>query len=165
MNSNKDTKEENPTRQKRIILSNLSRDAEALRARLIKEAEEAGQSGKAFYWASRTINFMLLNYIYQTDGAKEFKTFMQWKAEGATVKKGEKAFIVWGQPVGTREGDEEKEKGISTEDMENLFFPLCYLFSEKQVRKAEEKQKDHKPEGQVMKTEHAHAETVTDDIF
>jgi len=163
MNSNKDTKEENPTRQKRIILSNLSRDAEALRARLIKEAEEAGQSGKAFYWASRTINFMLLNYIYQTDGAKEFKTFMQWKAEGATVKKGEKAFTVWGQPVGTREGDEEK--GISTEDVENLFFPLCYLFSEKQVRKAEEKRKDQKSEGQVMKTEHAHAETVTDDVF
>lgn len=163
MNSNKDTKEENPTRQKRIILSNLSREAEDLRAKLIKEAEEAGQSGKAFYWASRTINFMLLNYIYQTDGAKEFKTFMQWKAEGATVKKGEKAFTVWGQPVGTREGDEEK--GISTEDMESLFFPLCYLFSEKQVRKAGKNLKDQKSENEVLQKEPATAETVTDDIF
>ncbi|MPL77626.1 hypothetical protein SDC9_23483 [bioreactor metagenome] len=164
MNSNKDTKEPNPTRLKRIILSKLSRQAEDLREKLVKEATEAGQTSKALYWAGRTINFMLLHHIYDTEGAKEFKTFMQWKEEGATVKKGAKAFIIWGQPLGTREQDQEK--GISPEDFESLFFPLCYLFSDKQVRKASEnaKERENEPE-RTPEPEPAHAETITDDIF
>jgi hypothetical protein len=163
MNSDKDNKrEETPTQVKRRILSECSRQAEDLKKKLIREAQEAGNDNRALYWASRTINYMLLHYIYETEGAKEFKTFMQWKQEGATVKKGSKAFIVWGQPLGTREGDQEK--GIAPEDSENLFFPLCFLFSDKQVRKASENARDQEPEPEP-EPETAEAATITDDVF
>ncbi|KAF0198396.1 MAG: hypothetical protein FD166_1449 [Bacteroidetes bacterium] len=156
------TKDENPTREKRRILSELSRDAEAVREGFMRAAEQAGQDNKVLYWASKTINYMLLNHIYETEGATEFKTFMQWKQEGATVKKGAKAFLIWGQPLGTRE--EEKEKGISPEDFDSLFFPLCYLFSDKQVIKAADRVKPE-TEGKDPAPVLQEAETITDEVF
>jgi len=162
MNSDKDNKrEETPTQIKRRILSQLSRDAEDMKKRFMREAQEAGNDTRVLYWASKTINFMLLNFIYDTGGAKEFKTFMQWKHEGATIKKGEKALIVWGQPLGSRAEDE----GKAPEDSDSLFFPLCYLFSENQVRKAEENAKEEAETRQEQEPEQIHAETITDDIF
>jgi len=162
MNSDKDNKrEETPTQIKRRILSQLSRDAEDIKKRFIREAQESGNDNRVLYWASKTINFMLLNFIYDTGGAKEFKTFMQWKHEGATIKKGEKAFIIWGQPLGSR----EDEEAPAPEDSENLFFPLCYLFSENQVRKAEENAKEETESRQQPEPEQIPAETITDDIF
>ena len=85
-----------------------------------------------------TINEILLNLIYNTDGATEFNTFAQWKELGYTILKGSKAFVIWGQP---RTGNEKKEetdtKQAEGEEDKYSFFPVCYLFSDRQVRKVE----------------------------
>lgn len=156
--NDKDTKTEHtPIKEKRQQLSELSRQAIDMKKKFVREAQEAGHANKALYWASRTINFMLLKFFYQTDGATEFKTFPQWKQENATIKKGAKAFIVWGQPLGSREEDEPSEETTS------IYFPLCYLFSDKQVVKPEDRV-TKEPE-QAPAPEPAMMEAITDDMF
>ena len=55
----------------------------------------------------------------------EFKTIRQWNEEGRRVKKGSKAFVVWGSPKKTKRDEDEDEYS---------FFPLCYLFSDQQLK-------------------------------
>lgn len=83
-----------------------------------KELVEAGEAG--------TINEGLI-MIYSEDGNTEFKTFHQWKDEGKNIKKGSKAFLVWGSPKNIPHPDPEAD------DDEMEYFPICYLFSNKQV--------------------------------
>lgn len=90
----------------------------SLAAKALRECEQIDGS----------INYVLLNYIYQTGDANEFKTFQEWKQEGFQVKKGEKAFVVWGKPQ-----DLKKEEGEKV-----VFYPVSYLFSDKQVYKVKE---------------------------
>lgn len=61
---------------------------------------------------------------------EEFKTFWQWKDEGFTIKRGSKAFLIWGQP---RRGSQVAEG--SDEPEEYNYWPLCYLFANTQVYK------------------------------
>lgn len=71
----------------------------------------------------------------------EFKTFGQWKQEGATVRKGEKAFLVWGQPRKIEqvpEGSDEPE--------EFKYWPVCYLFANTQVHIPDQNIKQHVPQ-------------------
>lgn len=85
-----------------------------------------------------TVNEILLKLIYNTDGATEFNTFAQWKELGYTILKGSKAFVVWGQPrTGNEKREETDNKQAEGEEDEYSFFPVCYLFSNKQVRKIE----------------------------
>ena len=85
-----------------------------------------------------TINEILLKLIYNTDGATEFNTFAQWKELGYTILKGSKAFVIWGQPrTGNEKREETDNKQVEGEEDEYSFFPVCYLFSNKQVRKIE----------------------------
>ncbi len=91
-------------------------------------------------------------YIEKNPAIEEFKTFQQWKAEGATVRKGEKAYLIWGQP---RRGEQVPEG--SNEPEEYKYWPMCYLFANTQVITAEQ-MKDHrekvsKPETGAMKPE------------
>jgi hypothetical protein len=126
-------KQMNPKRAELIALSN---EAKELRDDMAEAAETADE---ALFWASRTVNYMLLNHMYDTDGAEEFNTFKQWKEQGASIKKGSKAFLVWGQPVGKQRAQEAQQKGQDApEEDEYRFFPICYLFSDKQVIKAGE---------------------------
>jgi hypothetical protein len=127
-------KEMNPKRAQLIALSN---EAKELRDNMAEAAETANE---ALFWTSRTTNYMLLNHMYETEGAEEFNTFKQWKEQGATIKKGSKAFLVWGQPVGKQKAKEAQEKGQQpAEDDDYKYFPICYLFSDKQVITAKEK--------------------------
>lgn len=82
---------------------------------------------------------------------KEFKTFHQWKAEGATVRKGEKAFLIWGQPRRV----EQVPEG-STEPEEYKYWPICYLFANTQVVTAEQ-MKEHKEKANRPETGSVHA--------
>ncbi len=66
--------------------------------------------------------------LYSADGHSEFKTFHQWKALGKSILKGSKAFAVWGSPKEIQHPDPE-----AAEDDEFKYWPLCYLFSDKQV--------------------------------
>lgn len=78
-----------------------------------------------------SLNEALIQVAYKNEAHQEFKTFNQWRREGYTILKGSKAFPVWAQPV---KGSRAKE-GASPEDYE--FFPVCYLFSNAQVRRAQ----------------------------
>lgn len=72
-------------------------------------------------------------YLEQYPEIEVFKTFHQWKQGGATVRKGEKAFLVWGQPRRVEqvpEGSDEPE--------EFKYWPLCYLFANTQVYQPDE---------------------------
>lgn len=73
-------------------------------------------------------------YIGHHPEIEEFKTFQQWKKEGATVRKGQKAFLIWGQP---RQVSQVPDG--STEPEEFKYWPLCYLFANSQVYRPERK--------------------------
>ena len=75
---------------------------------------------------AETINEALIQ-LYSADGHKEFKTFHQWKDLGKSIIKGSKAFVVWGRPQAIQDQDPEGEHDEFT------YWPLCYLFSDKQV--------------------------------
>ena len=81
----------------------------------------------------RNINAILIDDFYTDSQNKEFNTFQEWIKKGQQVKKGEKAFLVWGrkrknnQDQPTAEPKTEAEKQFS-------FYPLCYLFSNAQVQ-------------------------------
>lgn len=67
-----------------------------------------------------------LKAIYAEQGHTELKTFWEWKEEGKSVKKGEKALLLWGRPRQSQQDDDE--------DDEFKFYPLCYVFSNLQVK-------------------------------
>jgi len=95
----------------------------------------------ATFYASRPLNYFILKFVYQSAGVKEFKKFNEWKQEGATVKKGEKAYPIWGQPIGKLKEDEAKSKGeqYKATEEENERYPICYVFSNLQVITKEER--------------------------
>lgn len=96
-----------------------------------------------------TINEGLMALYADTENLSpdDFKTFHQWKHEGFHVKKGEKAFMVWGSPIGNKnkENQPQPEPADKGEDAENLFFPICYLFSSKQVEKNTAEMEEQEP--------------------
>lgn len=74
-----------------------------------------------------TVNEALLLLYAAEGGHTEFKTFQQWKSLGKSIIKGSKAFVIWGSPKEIPHPDPEAE------DDEFKYWPLCYLFSDKQV--------------------------------
>lgn len=132
---NKDTKTEiNPNR---LALIQLSDKAEAFRDRMIADSRNKTE---AKFWATRTINYILTHHFYNTKGATEFHTFNKWKELGATIMKGEKAFTIWGQPVQPVVAAEPEQESEATDKEPDRykFFPLCYLFSNLQVKLPED---------------------------
>lgn len=126
----------NKNNSTRDILKELSKKAEEIRAQRIKETEDVKEKRR---WRRKSVNWILLHEVYEVGEAIEFKTFEQWKQEGATVRRNQKAFVIWGQLV---EGDEYS------------FYPLVYLFSNLQVYKPQEKEeKTHEePENDDFET-------------
>ena len=118
--------------QKRLVLSSISRKLKKIKEAKIRNAKT---DNEALFWASKTTNQMLMMFLYNKGNELVFKKFNEWKAEGKTVKKGEKAVFVWGQPTGIQRQKEAERKGenfdVNTEELGK--FPLCFLFSNKQV--------------------------------
>lgn len=87
----------------------------------------------------------LLRFYYACKGFKNLKTFSEWKKDGFSVKKGEKALLVWGSPVSfNKKKEDETAKGAEQEEekkKDDDYFPLCYLFAECQVHKITKSQK------------------------
>ena len=78
----------------------------------------------------------LLRQYYAMAGHKELHTFNEWKELGYHVKKGETAIVFWGKPKATKETKEQaKEAGEDEDTAKEDYFPLAYLFSQKQVQK------------------------------
>lgn len=76
-----------------------------------------------------SINQILLDIIYQPkEGDKlTFDTFNGWRKKGKRVKKGEKAFLIWGRKREATKQEKEEESNSFK------FFPLAFVFSDKQV--------------------------------
>jgi len=68
---------------------------------------------------------------YRSEENQEFRKFWDWKRQGFQIIKGSKAFAVWAQPV------RNKKQSEATEADEYEFFPICFLFSNAQVRRAQ----------------------------
>ena len=77
-----------------------------------------------------TVNEAIIQTVYKSSEHKIFKTFKQWKADGYSVNKGEKAFVVWGRPAKFTESENGTDQQV-----EEKFFPLAFLFSNAQVKK------------------------------
>jgi hypothetical protein len=70
-----------------------------------------------------------LKKMYAEKGHVVLKNMKQWNIEGFKVKKGEKAILLWAM----------KKKVTYLKEENNFeFFPICYLFSQKQVYKKKE---------------------------
>lgn len=78
-----------------------------------------------------TVNEAIIETAYKSAEHQEFKKFNEWKKLGFTILKGSKAFAVWAQPV------KGKKKVEVEEGKEFEFFPICFLFSNNQVRRSE----------------------------
>ncbi len=74
--------------------------------------------------------------MYNKEGHTEIHSFKSWLSKGFVVRKGEKALLLWGQP---RSGGKQ-EKPAEGEAEEFSFFPLAYVFSQKQVSPITKKQ-------------------------
>ena len=76
----------------------------------------------------------LLREYYAQAGHTELKTFDEWKQAGFYIRRGEKAILLWGHPKPSRQAKEAaKQAGKAEEEAKNDFYPLAYLFSNKQV--------------------------------
>ena len=118
------TAKQEQARNRREELRNLSAGFQAKRQML----EMMGQPVP-------TINEMILAHYAKEYGTTELNTYDQWQEKGYQVKRGEKAFLVWGKPKNHRtitttdeETGEEKKEEVTTDD----FYPVCYLFDIKQ---------------------------------
>lgn len=67
-----------------------------------------------------------LKEIYKQQGNEELRTFDQWKKAGFQIKKGAKAFYLWGRQTAKTVTENGEEKEIT-------YFPLVAVFSENQV--------------------------------
>ncbi len=130
----KPEKKVNPNREKLLIMSG---DAKALKEKMIQESEDPDT---AFWWEAQTINAILLRYFYKIPEGMELGTFHQWKAKDCMIKKGEKAIVIWGQPLRAQRAEQAKAKGQEApEDEEGGdYFPMCFLFTADQVLTPEE---------------------------
>jgi hypothetical protein len=127
---------EKPARKpnpKREELLRLSAQARELKERLILEAKDENE---AFYWATKTLNFLMLRYFYHIPEKMEMNTFHQWKEKGYLIKKGEKGTAIWGQPLRAQREQANPEEESESGGME--YFPMCFLFSKNQVLSVEE---------------------------
>jgi len=79
-------------------------------------------------------------YEESNEEISDFNTFNQWKEQGYTIKKGSKAFLFWGQPRKISQVPEG-----SSEPEEFKYWPICYLFADTQVFKAETEKAEAQP--------------------
>lgn len=135
--------------EKRKQLIELSVKARKYKEEQIQFAETPEE---VLFWTSININRLLINYFYETNGATEFKTFHDWKKQDAIIKKGEKAFLIWGQPRKASKTHEPINKTQEPTEEQYEFWPICFLFSNKQVyiQSQEEPYKPQKKETEQL---------------
>ncbi|HUI32020.1 MAG TPA: hypothetical protein VLY84_00255 [Dysgonamonadaceae bacterium] len=119
--------------EKRQQLRDLSNKAKTLKESLI---EGASSPQSALKYSEMTINDIIIKYFYKDAKNTEFHTFKGWLKNGHAVKKGEKAFLIWGRPKGVQ----DKEQGKDTDKETTDFFPISFLFSNAQVVPLKEKE-------------------------
>jgi len=100
------------------------------------------------------INDLLMQYIYNPENEFSFNSFVGWKNEGYTIKKGAKAFLLWGQPINRTRTDQDgtTKEANEEEESEPPFFPLAYVFRSDQVLKPLRQKKEKKPKPMEVST-------------
>jgi hypothetical protein len=78
-----------------------------------------------------------LKEIYAQDGHIELKTLRQWNKVGKRVKKGESALLLWAQPKKINTPNPNNQTEQSNEEDQMNFFPLCFVFSNKQIQEVQ----------------------------
>lgn len=78
-----------------------------------------------------TVNEGIIDMFYRPSGHIELHTFRQWREKGFTVKKEEKALLLWAKPLSALK---EERKEEPEEDEKIDFFPVCFVFSQLQVK-------------------------------
>lgn len=139
-------------REKRALLCQLTAQAREIREQLTTSSTSPTQIE---FIMTRPLNYFIVNYIYQNEARTlNFKTFNEWKKEGATVKKGSKAYIIWGQPLKKQKDEQpEQQKSDEKKPMKDDFYPLCYLFSNEQVHFNKQQESSKEPTEQREKTQ------------
>ncbi len=129
-NQKEEKKEERKINPKREELKAISQKAKKLRDEWAENLEKQERFEESAMVESMTVNSIIIDKFYKDEENKEFHTFYDWKKEGKKVKKGEKAFLIWGRKRKT-----EQEEPTQGEDPKKSFsfYPLAYLFSNKQV--------------------------------
>jgi len=139
---NKKMNAQNERNEKREKLFNTSLKARELRERLLNE--NCDNERICLFLATRPLNYYIrIIYGLQDD---RLLSFQEWKNEGYTVRKGEHGHAFWGQPRNAKQAaapfsaDENpmmvNASGDTAADGEAekyKFYPLCFLFDEKQV--------------------------------
>jgi antirestriction protein ArdC len=111
--------------EKREKLKDLSSRAKAIKEELLKRCTNPSE---VLAIEEMTVNQIIVNYIYKDDQHLNFDTFKGWIKNGFAVRKGEKAFLLWGRKKQTEVKPNGEER---TEELE--FFPVTYVFSNAQV--------------------------------
>jgi hypothetical protein len=115
------TEKQEAHKEKRNLLIQLSAQAKEIQLLEIETGED-----------DRNINSILIDDFYTDSKNQTFNTFHEWLNQGFKVKKGEKAFLVWGRKRKNNQDQENKEPKTEAEKVFS-FYPLCYLFSNAQV--------------------------------
>jgi len=123
-----ENKEVSASIQKRKVLSSISNKLRRIREHKVKNAQNENE---AMRWAGFKINDLIMMFLHNPTGNKEFKTFYQWKKEGKTIIKGSHAALIWGQPIAAHSKVMQENEEPNEETYK--LFPLCYLFSQDQV--------------------------------
>lgn len=84
-----------------------------------------------------SINEILIDVFYTDEVNTVFHTFWDWKYKGYKIKKGAKAFLIWGRKRSSKKEAETETNTESDEANGYKFFPVCYLFSNNQVEPIE----------------------------
>lgn len=70
----------------------------------------------------------LLRFYYACKGYTNLKTFKEWKEAGYTVRKGEKALLIWGMPITSKaekQRIEELKNKAGKRKRKRTFFPYA----------------------------------------
>lgn len=120
-----ETAQKTTIQEKREILKDFSSRAKAIREELLKQCKHPEEEELI---EAMTINQLIVEHIYTDEQHQKFNTFKGWIKDGFVVKKGEKAFLLWGR----KKQEIEKPNGDQkTEELD--FFPITFVFSNNQV--------------------------------
>ncbi|WP_372744282.1 ArdC-like ssDNA-binding domain-containing protein [Lutibacter sp.] len=111
---------------KKEQLKLLSLQARELKQHLINKAPTLEQAEAI---DSLRVNDIIIDHFYKDDNNTEFHSYKGWQELGYQVKKGSKAFLIWGRK---RENISQEQASAEEKD-QYKFFPLAFIFSNNQV--------------------------------
>ncbi|HAN78644.1 MAG TPA: hypothetical protein DCQ31_13220 [Bacteroidales bacterium] len=134
----------------------MTEKTKANRERLRQITKEAEHLAKLAGWniEDYTKNALIMRFVYNPTGEREFKSFAGWIAENRSVKKGSKAFLLWSQPQSglRRASGEAQGVEVATGPEEDTIFYLSFIFEKSQTSSATERPR-REPKGTAPRPE------------